>query len=119
MTGYTKDTFKVEVYQIKNVQDTTYAFRDFSATTFNKADYEKRAVVNFNFESPEPVLSDMDTVALLEDVFSSFNSVSYKNRINFRGHSMSVSDVVVIEGESVYYCNSFDWVNITDTWKGK
>lgn len=43
----------------------------------------------------------------LESIFRTFN---FQHPSDFHGHSLSVSDVVVLDGVS-YYCDSYGWVN--------
>lgn len=45
---------------------------------------------------------------ILEDLFTKFNCFHPND---FHGHSLSTSDVVVLDGV-MYYCDSFGWVNI-------
>lgn len=50
---------------------------------------------------------------ILEDLFFAFN-VQIPD--DFNGHSLSVSDIVVInsdDGNNYYYCDPFGWKNIT------
>ena len=46
--------------------------------------------------------------SMLEDLFYKFNM---ERPEDFRGHSLSVSDVVSLEGK-LYYCDSCGWVEI-------
>lgn len=48
------------------------------------------------------------TVTMLEDLFTMFNVASPED---FRGHSLSVSDVVQL-GNRFFYCDSFGWREI-------
>lgn len=60
--------------------------------------------------------------ALLNYLFEKFN---LNHPLQFKGHSMSVSDVVKVnntvnEDEArYYYCDSFGWVDITKEVKGE
>lgn len=47
--------------------------------------------------------------AKLEDLFMIFNM---KIPEDFKGHSMSLSDIVILDGV-VWYCDSFGFVNVT------
>ncbi len=52
--------------------------------------------------------------AVLDGLFYTFNNAHPKD---FKGHSLSVSDVVILEtpdGTSSYYCDSFGWSTIPD-----
>ena len=51
---------------------------------------------------------------ILEDIFTTFN---IDHPEDFRGHSLSVSDVVKLSIDAIdywYYCNMVGWVDITD-----
>lgn len=98
-----------KIYQIKDISETDYAFRCFDK---NK----------FNFNNYEMVYSDfikLDTpVNILEDLFFTFNC---ERPEDFKGHSLSVSDVVSINTPTetgyeirYYYCNSIEWKDITE-----
>lgn len=52
-----------------------------------------------------------DEYDILEDVFSMFNTG--RRPKDFRGHSLSVSDVVEIEGTK-YYCDDFGFVSLDE-----
>jgi len=93
----------VVIYQIKNVAEVDYAFRSFDRTKFRFSDYQK--------------VYEMDVepgfyVDILENLFSLFNRPDLRPK-DFTGHSMSVSDVVVIDGKG-YYCDAFAWSNMGD-----
>lgn len=45
---------------------------------------------------------------ILENLFSQFNTVYSEG---YKGRSMSVSDIVMIDG-AYYYCNPFGWLRI-------
>lgn len=49
-----------------------------------------------------------DPVAMLEVLFTRFNVY---HPAGFKGHSLSVSDIVVLDGIK-YYCDSFGWKTI-------
>ena len=91
---------KYEIYQVKEEQERFYAFMrlDFVITHFGKvrkSAYDKvyeGEVENFN----------------LDEIFRIFNC---DIPADFKGHLLSVSDVVVVEGKA-YYCDSFGWKQI-------
>lgn len=56
------------------------------------------------------VEADQD-VDCLEALYEQFNIYT---PINFRGHLMSVSDVVVLDNQRAYYCDSIGWSQIKD-----
>jgi len=47
----------------------------------------------------------MEVYSLLNKVFEDFNM---NHPADFKGHSLSVSDIVVVDDE-VYFCDSFGW----------
>ena len=53
-----------------------------------------------------------DLFHMLESIFEKFN---HRHPSDFYGHSLSVSDVVNVDGIN-YYCDSYGWVN-TETGK--
>lgn len=57
-------------------------------------------------------LEDGDGVmGMLEDVFAKFN---FRHPADFRGHSLSTSDVVVLNGAKAYYCDSFGFAELPE-----
>ena len=56
----------------------------------------------------EGYIKDSDTI--LDDIYYKFNM---KHPEDFKGHSLSVSDVVELDGK-FYYCDSYGW---TEIWK--
>ena len=58
------------------------------------------------------VQEEKNILHTLESIFEKFN---LHHPSDFYGHSLSVSDVVVLDGVS-YYCDSYDWIN-TETGK--
>ena len=52
------------------------------------------------------VQEEKDILRTLESIFEKFN---LHHPSDFYGHSLSVSDVVVLDGVN-YYCNSYGWV---------
>ena len=56
------------------------------------------------YEGEVPEMFDLSMV--LESIFEKFN---LQQPSDFHGHSLSVSDVVVLDGVN-YYCDSYGWV---------
>ena len=91
-------TFKI--HQIKDIENTDYAFRSFNHNKFNFADYEER--YEMEFESLDEKTND----EICEVIFYIFN---LRTPEDFTGHSLSVSDIIEINrhgSSSFYYCNS-------------
>lgn len=93
----------VVIYQIKNIGEVDYAYRDFDKNKFKFSDYKKV----YEMDVEDGFYAD-----ILENLFSIFNDYS-RRPADFEGHSMSVSDVVVIDGKG-YYCDAFAWSNMGD-----
>lgn len=47
----------------------------------------------------------VDTIDILDHLYKRFNVIK---PTDFKGHSLSVSDIVVID-DTYYYCDSFGW----------
>lgn len=52
--------------------------------------------------------TDKSTEVALDEIFEQFN---LRHPEDFRGHSLSVSDVVIMDNE-IYFCDSFGWVKV-------
>lgn len=97
---------KYKIYQIKDIGKCAYAFRDWECAQklFNIADY--RMVYD----------GEMEQKYILEKLFEKFN---LDRPDDFRGHSLSVSDVVALKKDENdywywYYCDDIGWTEITD-----
>lgn len=86
---------KVTIYQIKNIEDCSYAFRDYIAEKFSMKDYE--CVKCFDLPDAE------DKKSILENIFTTLNLTSHST---FR--SLSVSDIVELN-DTKYYCQGIGW----------
>ena len=96
---------KIEIFQIKDIANCDYAFRDYETAELcggvQIMDYKKV------YEYDEWV--DLDEffnnrISLLGNVYEKFN---LDIPADFNGHSMSVSDLICINEESWYYV---DWM---------
>ena len=96
---------KFKIYQIKNMRETAYCFRgwDFAKNhSFTIGDYE------------EVYAGERDKKHILSNLWEEFN---IDHPADFRGHSLSVSDIVALKEKDFwywYYCDSFGWEDITD-----
>lgn len=89
---------KYRIHQIKDIENTEYAFRSFNPGRFNFADYE--CVYEGEIET-----DDKTNIEICEVIFYIFNT---KRPKNFEGHSLSVSDIIELQPYGVptfYYCN--------------
>lgn len=95
---------KYKLYQIKDWENNSYIFRGFNTAQkygFNLKDYE----VVYSGEVP-----DDEIEKVLEDFFTLFNVYHPQD---FTGRSMSISDIVELDGE-YYYTESFGFKKITE-----
>lgn len=93
------------IYQINDIGSVDYAFRAFDPKKFSFKDYKK--VYELDVDATGKLYTD-----ILEELFSLFND-HFRRPADFEGHSMSVSDVVVLDGRA-YYCDAFAWSNMGD-----
>ena len=89
---------KYKIKQIKDIKNCDYAVEwwDWAKDKFNLDDYEVVYEGEIEGVSPQQVL---------EELFEIFN---IRHPEDFRGHSLSVSDVVELDGKN-YYCDSIGW----------
>ena len=95
-------TFKYEIWQLSKDSDYAFMSWDYAKDKFTPPDYHSV------YSGTETARDNLD---LLEYLFEKFN---INHPEDFKGHSLSVSDVVKVyqdDGETVhyYYCDSFGW----------
>lgn len=97
---------KYIIFQFKDIYKVRYGFRSWanSKEKFNIDDYKK------------VYAGEIEQENCLERLFEIFN---LDHPTDFRGHSLSVSDVIAIKKEGNdyyywYYCDSFGWEEITE-----
>ena len=93
---------KYEIWQLKEVNRRAYGFMDYEWACehgFKLDDYEKV------YESELDDNAAWDEEIYLELLFRIFNVNRPKD---FKGHSLSVSDIVVLNGKK-FYCDSLAW----------
>ena len=97
------------VFQLKDPAMCDYAFRGYEVAkkSLSPRDYDKscKLLVDNNVFSVEAVLEDL------------FRSTNVGEARKFLKHSLSVSDIVVLEEDSglyagTYYCDDFGWGQI-------
>jgi hypothetical protein len=96
---------KYKLYQIKDVENCSYIF-----SGFNFAQKDKKFSLNDYEVVYEGEIEDYSIEYTLEKLFDMFN-IFYPE--DFKGRSMSVSDVVELEGV-YYYCDHIGFKKITD-----
>ena len=100
-------THNVTIYQIKMKDDKhNKVFRDYSSTLnefggVKLSDYTK--VYSYRHTTNEK-----STTAILDEVYASFNGVHPEN---YKGRSISVSDIIVLDG-IMYYVDKFGFKKI-------
>ena len=92
---------KYKIKQIKDIRNCEYAFSHYNRCKdqINLDDYE--VVYEGELECSE--ISEA-----LEELFEIFN---IRHPEDFKGRSMSVSDIVEVDGEN-YYCDAVGWVEL-------
>jgi hypothetical protein len=93
---------KYQLLQIKKWEDCNYFFRDWKCAQKNYFSLDDYKVVY------EGEINGTDVDEVLENLFTIFN---IKQPKDFRGHSMSVSDVVCLDG-TYYYTDNVGFVKI-------
>ena len=109
---------KYTIYQLKDIRNTMYSFVGWSdavAKDFDINDYKKVYEGDYQTEL-EDRYNHVSTYAgaVLNKLFEMFN---INHPADFRGHSLSVSDLVALKKDDSwiwYYCDSFGWKEITD-----
>jgi hypothetical protein len=94
-----------KIHQIKDIENTDYAFRGYDPKKFNFADYECRYEGDFAAEAKT-------AIEICDIIFHVFNT---RRPIDFKGHSLSMSDVIEIDTDvtkSFYYCDICGWQQI-------
>lgn len=92
---------KVKIYQIKDIANTVYAFRNYNKDLFNFDDYALVAEKEIDLSSAEHPA---------EAVFTLFNS---EVKEEFEMRSVSVSDIIEIDGKK-YYVNDIGYEELKD-----
>jgi hypothetical protein len=94
-----------KIHQIKDIENTDYAFRGYDPKKFNFDDYECLGEGEFAAEAKS-------ATEICEIIFYVFNM---RKPADFKGHSLSVSDVIEINTDlttSFYYCDMCGWQRI-------
>jgi len=98
---------KYAIYQIKDIRNTIYSFVGWCDAV------EKEFNINDYYKVYE---GEMEQKHILDKLWEMFN---INHPADFRGHSLSVSDLVALKKDENdywywYYCDSFGWKEITD-----
>ena len=81
--------------------------------TFKVLDGQQFKKVDYKFVY-DGTIEDGETISVLERLFEKFNIAHPED---FKGHSLSVGDIVVLDGVA-YVCNSFGWDKVEWTLGG-
>lgn len=75
---------------------------------FEKYDEAKFSIDNYKQVYDGNIDAEENVIGTLEKIYSMFNAYRPKD---FKGHSLSVSDVVELDGEK-YYVDRFGWKKV-------
>lgn len=85
----------IKIYQIKDVANTMYAFRDYDEKLFNFNDYEK--VIEFPYDEGKTIVDILDTI------FELGNHGAFQQMVpEVKMRSVSMSDIIEINGMRWY-----------------
>ena len=101
-----QDSFSI--YQIKSGDET----RDYRFEPFDRLQATGRSVDRANYDLVYTV--PLDSKTTLEDIYRTFN---IDHPADFKGHSLSVSDVVVLHQggkDTAHYCDSFGFQQVPE-----
>jgi len=93
---------KIRIYQLPAEHDRLFC-------GFNEEKYPRLDEYNVVYETGELHIKAPNIMSLLEDIFRIFNIAKPEN---FKGHSLSVSDIVSIHDdydERIFYCDLCGW----------
>ena len=103
---------KVEIYQVRNdIKES----RDISYMSYS---YVSRIIPNLKkdlknyYEKKYEYENDFDNHTneeILEILYYKFNM---ERPEDFKGHSMSTSDIVILNDENMYFCDSYGWQEV-------
>lgn len=100
---------KYTIMQIKDLNTCKYLFMPYAFAIKNDLldlnDYEEVYRSSIHVDDGESLEH------ILDSIFTTFNVFRPED---FKGHSMSVSDLVKLEDGRVFYCDSCGWVEVTD-----
>ena len=94
-----------KIHQIKDIENTDYAFRGYDPKKFNFNDYECRYEGEFTDDTKT-------ATEICEVIFYVFNM---RRPEDFKGHSLSMSDVIELDtgiSQRLYYCDMCGWQRI-------
>lgn len=99
----------IKIYQLSSENERAFIFEPWECISEDFEFENYNLVWEGTFEEFANVPST-NNIWNLDKIFSIFNC---SRPDNFKGHSLSVSDIVVLDGE-YYYCDSYGWEKITN-----
>lgn len=95
---------EVKIYQIKEEKIRQFGFRSFDAVK------KDNGLCKENYDLVyKRTYSEVDVNTPIKRILEGLFSICNENKpYDFRGRSLSVSDVVEVDGVA-YYCNDFGW----------
>lgn len=110
-----------KIYQIKSIDETTrerfVSYRFLTEKLKKHPDPENYELV-YQGRSEDFVKNHLDKEQLLERLYIIFNNPKYPE--GYHGHSLSVSDVIVLDdgnNQKVYYTDIVGFIEITKYWE--
>ena len=105
---------KIAIYQVRMDIDERHDISYMSYKEATKVISEDALKSNLNkyYEKKYEFEKDYNNLSsneILEDLFFIFNMARPED---FKGHSLSTSDIVVLDGKSTYFCDSFGWQEV-------
>ena len=100
-----------EIWQLKEECIEKYGFKPYEEVEYDEEKdegFERRNYVKV-YEGDVETGENEGVFEMLEILFMNFNVCKPSD---FKGHSMSVSDVVVINYDRAFYCDAFGWKEV-------
>lgn len=99
----------VKIYQATGNTDFDPSFMHFSIVRKTIPDFKEKLKEYYKEVYRYEEADSTNEMALLEKIYTKFN---IDRPEDFKGHSLSVSDIVDLDGK-LYYCDAYSWEEIT------
>lgn len=106
---------KVDIYQIREDLDNArdMMFRDYQYIKTHipnlKRDIKSYYNLVYSYDDENTSFVRDSYNQILDDIFHKFNM----DRPNdFKGHSLSMSDIVVLDDDNMYFCDAYGWIEV-------
>ena len=104
-------TNKVIIYQLDGQRTEENVVRNVLFEEYERAkEYLKRAYYRAVYTTEMAITKQIERV--MDDLFIQFN---VNRPTNFKGHSLSIGDVIYVENYGYYYVNDFGFKKINET----